>query len=122
MGGRSNSPDAPCIHDQRTVNSDEAGGIEAFHDFCHGEFHEVAVGPYTQFHVVFGGLQPIDILGVHENRAAGSSHRDSVQIRRRIYNAFKRRKSVGVGSLRTMVNPRFCALQSLVEALWRKWL
>jgi len=52
MGCGLHTPDRFGVHDQGTVNSDEASAVQAFCDLCHSPFYEIAIPSHVQFRLV----------------------------------------------------------------------
>src|SRR5712692_4067917 len=56
------------VHNDRPMNALERGWIERFLQGAHGRGEEVARPPHVKLDVVLGGLDPIDLLDIHEER------------------------------------------------------
>ena len=92
----------------------------------HGHVQQMAARPDVQLHVVFGRLDPVDILHVHEDRLARRTHRQPLQIALRRGDGLEQRQNLPVGVVRRLAvgagpwpAPAPCAKRSSVTGFSR---
>lgn len=68
----------PQVHDVRSVNAEETGGVKHGLNRVHGHVQEVARGACVQPNVVLESLDPIYLIDGQEDGALAQSDRESL--------------------------------------------